>query len=194
MKAVLVDAIEKTTPYEFSRPVNGELFDFIEGYHKGDRAVQKRIVEWAIGIVDPVVKNQYIGDIHNSKSSIKDTLNHTRGGKFRGPLKVLIHQHLNKILRDAVLFDERSDGNQYFYNLAHRISFEGTPYIATISVIEDRNGNRTWTIEFVNKNKIAKTPTMGHGAAVQNTVAKPSSSQPVRSILQSLYAVNPKVP
>ena len=104
---------------------------------------------------------------------------------------MLIHQHLNKILENAVLFDERSDGEQYFYNLAHRIDFDGVPYVATISVIEDRNGNRTWTVEFLNENKIARTATIAQGATSEIDAAKPSSSLSVDIILKDLLAVNP---
>ena len=192
-KVAIISAIDKTFPYEFFMPVEGELLEFIDGYRDGSRDIQRRIVEWANGLIAPEVTNKFIGIIHNSRSCIKNVLNHARGKKFRGPLKVLIYQHMNEILRDAVLFDQREDRKQYFYNLAHNLLFEGQPYIATISVIEDkRNGNRVWTVEFVNKKKIAKTPTMGYGAAVNNTAAKPTSSQPVSSILQSLFKVNQK--
>ena len=184
--------IMATQPYAFARPSEGELAEFIEGYRNGDREVQKRIVDWAASIVDPVVENRYIGAIRNSKGSIRDTLNHARGGKFRGPLKVLVHQHLNEILKDAVLFDERDDGNQHFYNLAHRITFDGQPYFATISVLEDRNGNRTWTVEFLNETKIARTATIAQGATSETDAAVPSSSLSVNRLLKNLLSVKPE--
>ena len=132
---------------------------------------------------------RFIGDIKTSRGNIRSILHHVRDARSRGPLKVLALEHLGDILENAVLFDERMDGKDYFYNLAHRMSFEGVPYIARVIVKKDRNGNLTYDVEFSRKEKLSNAPASGTGASA-NAETNPAHST-TGSILQGVYTGNP---
>ena len=88
---------------------------------------------------------------------------------------------------------EGRDGDEVFYNLAHRLQFnpgDGSAikeFISRLIVKETPDGNRTWTVEFSNKKELTGMPTTGEAATVEVTHLKSPSTH---TILKLIYAVN----
>ena len=189
-KRRIVCAIETTKVIPLRMPSDERLKRFIKGYWDGDPKTIREIVQWGGAIIPTNVKNRYIGDIQTHRNAIRSILFHTR---FRGPLKVLVLERLADILRDAVLYNKGKDGDETFYNLAHRLSFdpcdgsEIKEFVVRLIVKETADGKRTWTIGFSNKKELTGVPTTGEAATVEVTHLKPPSS---RTILKWIYAVN----
>lgn len=185
----IVDRIEATRPVRVMLPTDEKLRRFVRGYWDGDAKTIREIVDWGAQVVPDRVVNVDIGEIRTFKNSIRSILFHTH---FRGSLKVLVLEHLGEILQNAVLFDKGHDGDETFYNLAHRLSFDPRDgqgvreFIARIIVKEMADGNRTWTVEFSNKKELTGAPTTGKAATVAVTNLKSPSTH---TILKSLYAV-----
>ena len=185
----IVDRIEATQAILVRRPSDEKLQQFVNGYWDGDAKTIRAIVEWGSRIVPGRVENVDIGEIRTFKNSIRSILFHTR---FRGPLKVLVLAHLGEILKNAVLFSKGRDGDDTFYNLAHRLLFDpedgqgAREFIARVIVKETPDGNRTWTVEFSNKKELTGLPTTGKAATVEVTNLKSPSTH---SILKALYGV-----
>ena len=186
----LVDAIEATDVIALKRPEDERMKEFVKGYWEGDAKLIKEIVAWGASVVPERVVNRYIGEIQTHRNSIRSILFHTR---FRGPLKVLVLERLPRILQDAVLYNKGIDGDETFYNLAHRMSFDPgdgngvKEFVARLIVKETADGNRTWTIEFSNKKELTGVPTTGEAATVEVTHLKPPSTH---TILKCIYRVN----
>ena len=157
-KRRIVGAIEATRVVALQQPSDERMKRFVRGYWDGDAKVIREIIDWGGSVVPKRVENRYIGEIQTHKNAIRSILFHTR---FRGPLKVLVLENLEGILRDAVLYNKGKAGDETFYNLAHRLSFDpcdgqGTKeFVARLIVKETADGNRTWTIEFSNKKEYA---------------------------------------
>lgn len=189
-KSEIVHAIETTEMICLEMPKDEKITRFLKGYWDGDAKVIREIVDWGSGLVPVRVINRYIGEIQTHKNSIRSTLFHTR---FRGPLKVLILERLADVLKDAVLYNKGRDGDETFYNLAHRLRFDpgdGKPvkeFIVRLIVKETAEGNRTWTVEFSNKKELTGMPTTGEAATVEVTHLKSPSTH---TILKLIYAVN----
>ena len=189
-KREIVRAIEATEVICLGLPKDEKITRFLKGYWDGDAKVTRDIVEWGSGLVPVSVINRYIGEIQTHKNSIRSILFHTR---FRGPLKVLILERLADVLKYAVLYNKGRDGDETFYNLAHRLRFDpgdGKPakeFIVRLIVKETAEGNRTWTVEFSNKKELTGMPTTGEAATVEVTHLKSPSTH---TILKLLYAVN----
>ena len=186
----IVCAIEATKMIALRQPSEERIKRFVRGYWDGDPKTIKEIVEWGGAVVPSRVENRYIGEIQTHRNSIRSILFHTR---FRGPLKVLVLEHLTEILRDAVLYNRGTDEGETFYNLAHRLSFDPgdgngiREFVARLIVKETADGNRTWTIEFSNKKELTGVPTTGEAATVEVTRLKPPSTH---TILKWIYGVN----
>ena len=186
----IVSAIEATKTVVLQQPTEERIRRFVRGYWDGDPKTIKEIVEWGGAVVPSRVENRYIGEIQTHRNSIRSILFHTR---FRGPLKVLVLEHLTEILRDAVLYNKGTDDGETFYNLAHRLSFDPgdgngiREFVARLIVKETADGNRTWTIEFSNKKELTGVPTTGEAATVEVTRLKPPSTH---TILKWIYGVN----
>ena len=186
----LVDAIEATDAIALKQPEDERMKRFVKGYWEGDAKLVKEIVAWGASVVPERVVNRYIGEIQTHRNSIRSILFHTR---FRGPLKVLVLERLERILREAVLYNKGIDGDETFYNLAHRLSFDPgdgnsvREFVARLIVKETADGNRTWTIEFSNKKELTGVPTTGEAATVEVTHLKPPLTH---NILKSIYGVN----
>ena len=186
----IVCAIEATKTVDLRQPSEERIRRFVRGYWDGDPKTIKEIVEWGGAVVPSRVENRYIGEIQTHRNSIRSILFHTR---FRGPLKVLVLEHLTEILRDAVLYNRGADEGETFYNLAHRLSFDPgdgngiREFVARLIVKETADGNRTWTIEFSNKKELTGVPTTGEAATVEVTRLKPPSTH---TILKWIYGVN----
>ena len=189
-KRCIVGAIESTQVVALQQPSDERMKRFVRGYWDGDAKVIREIVDWGGSVVPKRVENRYIGEIQTHKNAIRSILFHTR---FRGPLKVIVLEKLKDILRDAVLYNKGKDGDETFYNLAHRLSFDPCDgngikeFIARLIVKETPDGNRTWTIEFSNKKELTGVPTTGEAATVEVTHLKPPSTH---TILKWIYAVN----
>ena len=189
-KRCIVGAIEATQVVALQQPSDERMKRFVRGYWDGDAKVIREIVDWGGSVVPKRVENRHIGEIQTHKNAIRSILFHTR---FRGPLKVLVLERLEDILRDAVLYNKGKDGDETFYNLAHRLSFDPhdgsgiKEFVARLIVKETADGNRTWTIEFSNKKELTGVPTTGEAATVEVTHLKPPSTH---TILKGIYAVN----
>ena len=189
-KRCIVGAIESTRVVALRQPSDERMKRFIRGYWDGDAKVIREIIDWGGSVVPKRVENRYIGEIQTHRNAIRSILFHTR---FRGPLKVLVLEGLEDILRDAVLYNKGKDGDETFYNLAHRLSFDPCDgggireFVARLIVKETADGNRTWTIEFSNKMELTGVPTTGEAATVEVTHLKPPSTH---TILKWIYAVN----
>ena len=183
-------AIEATDVVALRQPTDERMRRFVKGYWDGDAKTIREIVAWGVSVIPPSVENRYIGEIQTHKNSIRSILFHTR---FRGPLKVLVLERLKDILRNAVLFNKGVDGDETFYNLAHRLSFDPgdgngvKEFVVRLIVKETADGNRTWTIEFSNKKELTGVPTTGEAATVEVTRLKPPSTH---TILKWIYGVN----
>ena len=186
----IVSRIERTENVLVRYPQDPELLSFIKGYWDGDAKTTRAIVDWGHRIVPESVINGDIGEIQTHKNSIRSILFHT---KFRGPLKVLVLERLADILQNAVLYNKGRDGDDVFYNLAHRLQFDPgdgaaiKEFIARLIVKETPDGNRTWTVEFSNKKELTGMPTTGEAATVEVTRLKSPSTH---NILKTIYAVN----
>ena len=186
----IVGAIEATQVVDLQQQSDERMKRFIRGYWDGDAKVIREIIDWGGSVVPKRVENRYIGEIQTHKNAIRSILFHTR---FRGPLKVLVLERLEDVLRDAVLYNKGKDGDETFYNLAHRLSFDPCDgngireFVARLIVKETADGNRTWTIEFSNKKELTGVPTTGEAATVEVTHLKPPSTH---TILKWVYAVN----
>ena len=182
--------IEETDAILLRQPTDELIRRFVKGYWDGDARITREIVDWGKAIVPACVENRDIGRIETHKNSLRSILFHTH---FRGPLKVLVIERLGEMLRNAVLFSKGRDGEETFYNLAHRLRFdpgngaEIKEFIARIIVKETADGNRTWTVEFSNKKELTGMPTTGEAATVEVTRLKSPSTH---TILKSIYAVN----
>ena len=186
----IVERIEETEEIVVRQPEDVQLRRLVKGYWDGDARIIKEIVDWGKSIVPERVENDFIGEIQTHKNALRSILFHTR---FRGPLKVLVLQHLEQILRHAVLFNKGRDGDEVFYNLAHRMRFEmgrgegAKEFVVRLIVKETAEGNRTWTVEFSNKKELTGVPTTGEAATVAVTHLTPPSTH---TILKLIYAVN----
>ena len=189
-RQLIVSRIEGTCEIVVAQPADEKVVGFVKGYWEGDAKTVKEIVNWGSKIIPERVENRDIGLIETHKNAIRSILFHTR---FRGPLKVLVLQHLGVILRDAVLFNKGQDGDEFFYNLAHRLRFEpgdgklAKEFVVRLIVKETADGNRTWTVEFSNKKELTGMPTTGEAATVEVTHLKSPSTH---NILKKIYAVN----
>ena len=187
------DAIRRTDAYDFKLPTGGQMKAFVDGYRSGDSEIKRQIIDWAQTVVPPVVNNRYIGEIHNSRNTTRDILHHVRSGKQRGPLKVLIQPRLGDILRNAVLFEDRIDNGDHYYNLAHRITFEDEPYFALVAVKDDANGKRTWTVEFASEKKMTETPATGQVAPQAEAGGSKTPSPSMRETLKRILSMPRKI-
>lgn len=189
-RRVIASRIENTKEIVVKQATEEKIIRYVKGYWDGDAKIIKEIVDWGRSIIPECVVNGDIGAIETHKNAIRSILFHTR---FRGPLKVLVLKHLGMILKDAVLFNKGQDGDESFYNLAHRLRFEpgdGKPakeFVARLIVKETADGNRTWTVEFSNKRELTGMPTTGEAATVEVTHLKSPSTH---TILKKIYAVN----
>ena len=183
-------AIEMTHEVNVRLPTDERMQRFVRGCWDGDAKIIREIIEWGRSVVPERIANRYIGEIQTHKNSIRSILFHTR---FRGPLKILVLEELEEILANAVLYNKGRDGDETFYNLAHRLILDpgnGEPrkkFIARLIVKETADGNRTWTVEFSNKKELTEVPTTGEAATVEVTHLKPPSTH---TILKWIYGVN----
>ena len=183
-------AIEMTHEVNVRLPTDERMQRLVRGYWDGDAKIIREIIEWGRSVVPERIANRYIGEIQTHKNSIRSILFHTR---FRGPLKILVLEELEEILANAVLYNKGRDGDETFYNLAHRLILDpgnGEPrkeFIARLIVKETADGNRTWTVEFSNKKELTEVPTTGEAATVEVTHLKPPSTH---TILKWIYGVN----
>ncbi len=63
------------------------------------------------------------------------------------------------MLENGVLFGTNEQGDFKYYNIAHRLNYQGENYIARFVVKEDRNGKRYYDHEFTEIEKVDELPT-----------------------------------
>ena len=152
--------IRATRTIPISMPTEGKVVGLLAAYKAREPGYRQRIIQWAMnGQVSRTNANPFIGDIETSRSSIRSIVSHGTG-----PLKVLAIPHLDTLLREAIPYNKGVDGDKTFINMAHRLSFEEKAYIAYISVREDRNGNRTYDVEFGDEKRLSRELPGGTGA------------------------------
>ena len=148
--------IEATEAIEIDIPQDGSAKEVFDLYNAHNEHWKGKIADVVLsaGFVSEIEHNVDINKVRTSKGAIRDILSHGKG-----PLKALALQHIGRIIRDARLYSVGEKDGFRFYNLAHRITFEGKSLYAHLTVKEDRNGKRTYELGFKEKeNVVEKLP------------------------------------
>ena len=148
--------IEATEEIEIDIPQEGRAKEVFDLYNAHNERWKGKIADVVLsaGFVNEIEHNVDINEVRTSKGAIRDILSHGKG-----PLKALALQHIGRIIRDARLYSVGEKDGFRFYNLAHRITFEGKSLYAHLTVKEDRNGKRTYELGFKEKeNVVEKLP------------------------------------
>ncbi|MBR6023104.1 MAG: hypothetical protein IK066_11890 [Kiritimatiellae bacterium] len=181
-------AIEATPNVEISmREALGEQ-GFSAVYHayasklKGWR---KTVIDWVKAKYKVPVKTS-IGEVEIRAGGIRSTLGHGRG-----PLKVLLFRHLDKLLPNAVFYGAHVKDGITHYNFAHRIRFDNRDWIARLVARESPSGKLYYDHEFsdVEEMKLAGAPPSGRGGPI--TAITPPH-QPGKTLLQNIFSVKPE--
>ena len=184
-----LERIRATNDIHIVTPIEGDEAELLAKYLEKAEGHKKDIVDWALNeqnrIVSAINTNAFIGNIKTSGNSIRSILSHGSG-----PLKVLVLRHLDEILTNAVPYriGKGKKEGRTFINLAHRLSFDGREHIAYVSILEDRNGNRTYDVEFGSEERLLRE--LPNGPAARNESEADADSRNTNSIAQSDVDVN----
>lgn len=179
-----LERIRATNDIHIVTPIEGDEAELLAKYLEKAEGHKKDIVDWALNeqnrIVSAINTNAFIGNIKTSGNSIRSILSHGSG-----PLKVLVLRHLDEILTNAVPYriGKGKKEGRTFINLAHRLSFDGREHIAYVSILEDRNGNRTYDVEFGSEERLLRE--LPNGPAARNESEADADSRNTNSIAQS---------
>jgi hypothetical protein len=128
--------------------VTPETKEYLSKYYNEPDGWRNEIISWATKIIPETIKSPD-GDVHVSKTSIRNIISHGKG-----PLKIFTIPRLSELLQNSVLYhtetrEDKQGRIETFYNYAHPLSFEKKPYVISISVKEDYNGQRLYDDEFI---------------------------------------------
>ena len=135
------------------------------------------MIDWVKEFI-PDRMQTMLGDVEFSAKKIRGVLGHGKGD-----LKILLFPHVERMLNDGVLFNVNKDGEFTYYNIAHRLQYEGSDYVARLVVREDRMGKRYYDHEFSEIKKIDELP---NGAKSPSLKGEHLTHQSTAKILQKI--------
>jgi hypothetical protein len=151
---------------------------------------RKSIIDWATRIVPDTIQDSKGKKIFFNRTSVRNIISHGKG-----PLKILTIPHIIDLMKNAVLYhiEDRPNkqGNpERFYNYTHPIIFETKPWLISIVIKEDINGNRFYDDEFVRKIEEKDELTYNSpGPSTRGNLAHPPSAL---NILRNILSVKDK--
>ena len=152
-KTQLRDEILATKNIEVKTPSDETAKQLLSDYKANAPGWRQRMLDWITKIV-PQRLRTVVGMVSFSKGSARDAMAHGKGD-----LKMLIVPHIEKMLGAGVVFGINNDGKFTYYNIAHRMRYNGEDYVARFVIREDRNGKRYYDHEFTEIKKVGELPT-----------------------------------
>lgn len=144
------DKITSTAPIEIGEPDklssdDKAIYDIFKNKKEGWR---RKIADWALSKLPKSTKTSF-GEVEYRHSKIRGSLSHGFGD-----LKMLTLPYLDKMFKDGVLYDKHTEDDGFtYYNVAHRLTYQGEDYIARLVAREDRQGNLFYDHEFTDIKK-----------------------------------------
>lgn len=136
------------------------IYDLFKRKEEGWR---RKVADWALSKLPKSTKTSF-GNIEYRQAKIRGALSHGYGD-----LKMLALPYVDHMFKNGVLYDSHKEDNFTYYNVAHRLSYQGDDYIARLVAREDQNGNLFYDHEFTDIKKIGAPATGREGTNVSTT-------------------------